>query len=71
MKEGNHMENIFKYFKMIIAIAGTLFTQLFGIWDTALIVLITFMVLDYATGVLRGYVNKELSSDKRLSKERN
>ena len=57
------MENILKYFKIIIAIAGTLFTWLFGIWDTALIVLITFMVLDYATGVLRGYVNKELSSD--------
>jgi len=57
------MENILKYFKTIIAIAGTLFTWLFGIWDTALIVLITFMVFDYATGVLRGYVNKELSSD--------
>lgn len=57
------MENILKYFKTIIAIIGTLFTWLFGIWDTALIVLITFMVLDYATGVLRGYINKELSSD--------
>lgn len=57
------MENILKYFKTIIAIAGTLFTWLFGIWDTALIVLITFMVFDYVTGVLRGYINKELSSD--------
>lgn len=57
------MENILKYFKTIIAISGTLFTWLFGIWDTALIVLITFMVFDYATGVLRGYINKELSSD--------
>jgi len=57
------MENTLKYFKTIIAIIGTLFTWLFGVWDTALIVLITFMVFDYATGVLRGYVNKELSSD--------
>ena len=57
------MENVLKYFKAIIAIIGTLFTWLFGVWDTALIVLMTFMVLDYTTGVLRGYVNKELSSD--------
>lgn len=57
------MENIAKYFKTIIAIIGTIFTWLLGAWDTALIVLITFMVLDYMTGVLRGYINKELSSD--------
>lgn len=57
------MENVAKYFKTIVSILGTVFTWLFGAWDTALIVLITFMVLDYMTGVLRGYVNKELSSD--------
>jgi toxin secretion/phage lysis holin len=57
------MENAIKYFKALIALLGTVFTWLFGVWDTALIVLVTFMVLDYATGVLRGYVNKELSSD--------
>lgn len=50
-------------FKTLIALSGTIFTWFFGAWDTALIVLITFMVLDYVTGVLRGYVNKELSSD--------
>ncbi len=57
------METVYKYFKTAIALIGTIFTWLFGAWDTALIVLITFMVLDYATGVLRGYLNKELSSD--------
>lgn len=57
------MENLLKYFKTVITLLGTVFTWLLGAWDTALIVLITFMVLDYATGVLRGYVNKELSSD--------
>lgn len=57
------MENIAKYFKTVIALLGTVFTWLFGAWDTALIVLITCMVLDYATGVLRGYINKKLSSD--------
>lgn len=52
-----------KYFKSIVAGIGTYLTWLFGAWDTPLGVLILFMVLDYATGVLRGYVNKELSSD--------
>lgn len=50
-------------FKSIIATLGTLFTWLLGAWTTSLQILILFMVLDYGTGVLRGYVNKELSSD--------
>ena len=53
-------ENIIK---TIIATVGTGFTWLFGVWDTALMVLIVFMSLDYCTGLLRGYINKELSSD--------
>ena len=52
-----------KIFNVIVATIGTWFTWLFGTWDTALIVLIIFMVLDYCTGLLRGAVNKELSSD--------
>lgn len=35
----------------MIALAGTGFTWLFGAWDTALIVLICFMALDYMTGL--------------------
>jgi toxin secretion/phage lysis holin len=57
------MENVLKYSKILIAILGTGFTWLFGSWDIPLEVLITCMILDYATGVLRGYVNKKLSSD--------
>ncbi|NFN80299.1 phage holin family protein [Clostridium botulinum] len=50
-------------FKTVIASIGTGVTWLFGAWDLALEVLVLFMVLDYTTGLLRGYVNKELSSD--------
>ena len=50
-------------FKGAIAAIGTWFTWLFGTWDTALAILILFMVLDYLTGVIRAYINKELSSD--------
>lgn len=57
------MEKLLEYLKYIVAIIGTGFTWLFGAWDMALTILIVFMVLDYFTGVLKGYVNKELSSD--------
>jgi len=49
-------------FKSVIATVGTSLTWLFGTWNTAIGVLVLFMVLDYLTGVIRGYVNKELSS---------
>lgn len=57
------MENILNYFKISIAALGTGITWLFGTWDTALIVLVSFMALDYLTGVLRAWINKEVSSD--------
>lgn len=50
-------------FNIITATIGTFLTWLFGAWDTALAVLIAFMVLDYVTGLLRGAINKELSSN--------
>lgn len=50
-------------FKTIIAGAATGFTWAFGAWDTALVVLIGLMVLDYATGLIKAYINKEISSD--------
>ena len=57
------MESLLNYFKIIIAALGTGITWLFGTWDTALVVLVCFMVLDYFTGVLRAWTNKEISSD--------
>ena len=50
----------------IFAVIGTGFTWLFGSWDTALAVLVVFMILDYATGLLRAYVNKTVSSSRGL-----
>ena len=57
------MDKFLNYFKVIIAAVGTGITWLFGAWDTALIVLVSFMVLDYATGLMRAWINKEVSSD--------
>ena len=56
------MDDILIKFKIIIVILGSLFTWLFGAWDTPLIVLIVFMIIDYLMGVTKGYVNKDLSS---------
>jgi toxin secretion/phage lysis holin len=57
------MEDVTRYFKTIIAIIGTIFTWLLGTWDTPICILILFMILDYITGLMRGYINKVLSSD--------
>jgi toxin secretion/phage lysis holin len=52
-----------EWFNLMIAALGTLFTWLFGAWDVAIAALITFMALDYATGLIKGYMFKCLSSD--------
>lgn len=57
------MENIAKGIKIGVASTGTLLTWLFGAWDTALSVLAVFMVLDYASGVMKGFITNTLSSD--------
>lgn len=54
-------------FNAIVAGAGTLFTYIFGVWDTALIVLLSCMVLDYLTGIISGIINKELNSNKSFN----
>lgn len=48
--------------KTIVATLGTGFTWLYGAWDNALMILVVFIVLDWLTGVLRAYINKEISS---------
>lgn len=57
------MEKLLNVLRYFIAAIGTGFTWLFGAWDLALTILIVFMIFDYITGIMKGYVNKELSSD--------
>ena len=57
------MENLFKYFRVLVAILGTGLTWLFGSWYTTLIVSVGFIILEYCTELLRAYINKEVSSD--------
>ena len=57
------MEKTLESFKFTVAIFGTMLTWLLGTWDMALKVLITFMIVDYVTGLIKGWYTKELSSD--------
>lgn len=56
------MEKVLNVFKVIVAAVGTGATYLLGDWDTALVVLLIFIVLDYVTGVLVAFINKQLNS---------
>ncbi len=57
------MDKFLEYLKYLVAIGGTGLTWLLGAWDTAMIVLIAFMVIDYVTGIIKGWYTKQLSSD--------
>ena len=57
------MDKFLEYLKYLVAIGGTGLTWLLGAWDTAIIVLIAFMVIDYTTGIIKGWYTKQLSSD--------
>lgn len=57
------MEKVIDYLKYFIMIFGAGITWLFGAWDTALIVLVVFMVVDYITGVAKGFFTNKISSD--------
>lgn len=50
-------------FNTTIAAVGTGLTYLFGNWDTAIIVLVIFIGLDYLTGLMRAALNDKVSSE--------
>lgn len=53
--------------KAIVGVLGALITgvlaNVLGSWDTWLKALVLFVVLDYLTGLMAAFVNKELSSE--------
>ncbi len=57
------MKKMEKVFNSTVAVVATFFTYLFGGWDAAIGILIVFMCLDYATGVIVAYQNNLLNSE--------
>lgn len=56
------MAKVADVFNGIVAVTGMCITFLFGGWDIVLNSLIILMAVDYITGLMKGYVNKDLSS---------
>lgn len=48
---------------MVVASIGTFISMLVGGWDYPLLMLLAFIVLDFATGLIAGYKNKTIQSD--------
>ena len=57
------MEKIFNAISIISGIVGGLCVNIFGGWDAMLWALVTCMILDYISGVIKAVYNKELSSE--------
>jgi len=53
-------KDIFRY---IVAITSSLVTYLFGGWTALIKILVAFVVIDYATGVLAAAINGKLNSN--------
>jgi phage-related holin len=50
------------YINLLITTIGTNIILLLGGWDKLLNALVVFVVIDYLTGVAKGYKNKKLNS---------
>lgn len=50
------------WIKCIVAACGGILAYLWGPWDALIIALIVCMAIDYLTGVIKAWCNKELSS---------
>lgn len=57
------MEKLFNNISMIFGLIGGAIVSFLGGWDGIAITLVTLIILDYITGVLKAIYNKELSSE--------
>ena len=57
------MDKFFNWISVVVGIFGGVFAWAFGAWDTLLCSLITLIILDYITGLLKGWYTKRLSSE--------
>lgn len=54
---------VFDWIAMVLAVIGGFISERLGGFDTLLIALVTLIVLDYATGIIKAIIIKQLSSD--------
>jgi len=56
-------ESMENFFKTLVAVGGAVASYLFGGWSSLLSILLTFVILDYITGVLAAGKEGKLSSE--------
>ncbi len=56
------MDKVFNWISVAGGVIGGLLARLFGGFDAILSALLVLMVLDYASGIIKGYCTKRLSS---------
>lgn len=61
-KEGEFMGKYGIVFTSIFSLLGSFTTFLFGGWDSLVVILLTFVIIDYVTGVIASAVEGKLSS---------
>lgn len=57
------MDKMFNWISVSVGVTGGVFAWAFGAWDKLLCALITLIILDYITGLLKGWYTKKLSSE--------
>ncbi len=57
------MMNYKNILNSVIALGGTSLTYLIGGWDNVLKILAVLIVIDYVTGLMKAFMNKDLASD--------
>ena len=57
------MDKFFNWVSVVVGIFGGVFAWAFGAWDKLLCALITLIILDYITGLLKVWYTKRLSSE--------
>ena len=56
--------SLFEKVQVVCAVAGGLLVSAFGEFTTAMRVLVIFVIIDIITGLIKGWFNKNLSSEK-------
>ena len=61
-----NLDRIVMVVMAVLALIGGWLSTLFGGWDNAMVVLATFIALDFVSGWVRAFIQKELSSDESI-----
>lgn len=57
-----NLDNIIRILKVVFAAVGGFFSYVFGGFDSLLIALLSLMILDYISGIVKAIYNKNLNS---------